>query len=86
MPGLVFSTGAIEYAEIGGAQVLRVADEALLQQELSGLFAGTPIQLQGREGSGKCPATPTPTPEVTATVEVTATAEITATVEVTATQ
>jgi len=63
--GLVFSTDAIEYAEIGGAQVLRVADEALLQQELSGLFAGTPIQLQGREGSGKCPATPTPTPTVT---------------------
>ncbi len=60
--GLVFSTDAIEYAEIGGAQVLRVADEALLQQELSGLFAGTPIQLQGREGSGNCPATPTPTP------------------------
>ncbi len=63
--GLVFSTDAIEYAEVGGAQVLRVGDEALLQQELSGLFAGTPIQLQGREGSGNCPATPTPTPTVT---------------------
>lgn len=64
--GLVFSTDVIEYAWVGEAQVLRVADAALLQQELSGLFSSPPIQLQGREGSGNCPATPTPTPEATA--------------------
>ena len=76
----MFSTDAIEYAEVGGAQVLRVGDAALLQAELDGLFASTPIQLQGREGSGLCPPTPTPTPEAAPTMEPLATYAPTATV------
>lgn len=83
--GLVFSTDAIEYAEVGGAQVLRIKDPDLIQQGLSQLFASTPIQLQGREGSGKCPATPTPTSEPIPTMVPLATYVPTATATATAT-
>jgi anionic cell wall polymer biosynthesis LytR-Cps2A-Psr (LCP) family protein len=73
--GLVFSTEAIEYAEVGGAQVLQIGDRSKLEAELASLFATTPIAEQGREGSGNCPAaTPSATPTATVTAAPTMTA------------
>jgi LCP family protein required for cell wall assembly len=71
--GLTFSSQAIVYADVGNAQVLRIGDQALLEKELSGLFAQKSISEQGKIGSNaNCPTPTTPTPGPTATESSTA--------------
>lgn len=65
--GLTFSTTAIAYAEVGGAQVLKIADHDLLMKELGTLWQGPSIAAQGRIGSNAKCATPTPPPTATIT-------------------
>lgn len=64
--GLTFSNQAIVYAEVGGAQVLRVGDQARLEEELNSLFTQKSIAEQGKIGSNaNCPPPATPTPAAT---------------------
>lgn len=65
--GLTFSTQAIEYAEVGAAQVLKVADEALLLKELNSLWTQKSISEQGKIGSNATCPTPTVAPTATIT-------------------
>lgn len=72
--GLTFSNQAIVYAEVGGAQVLKVGNEKVLKQELDGLFSSKSISEQGKIGSNaQCPPPVTPTPAATAPVSPLAT-------------
>jgi LCP family protein required for cell wall assembly len=69
--GLTFSDKAIQQRIVGGAYVLDITDRGEYEKELAGLFKGSVLSQQGREGSGVCPqptATPTLTVAVTATV------------------
>jgi len=60
--GLTFSNQAIVYAEVGGAQVLQVGDQARLEEELKSLFTQKSIAEQGKIGSNaNCPPPTTPT-------------------------
>ena len=71
--GLTFSTDAIVYAEVGGAQVLQIGDQVLLEKELNSLFAQQSIAEQGRIGSNaNCPTPTPPTPATTAAAPLTA--------------
>lgn len=74
--GLTFSNEAIVYAEVGGAQVLRVGDQARLEEELNGLFMQQSIAEQGKIGSNaNCPPPTTPTPASADAAPATAPAE-----------
>ena len=75
--GLTFSNQAIVYAEVGGAQVLRVGDQARLEEELNGVFAQKSIAEQGKIGSNaNCPPPTTPTPASTDAAPETAPTEV----------
>lgn len=65
--GITFSTDAIEYATVGEAQVLKIADKALLMKELGSLWNGKSIADQGKIGSNATCPTPTPLPTATIT-------------------
>ena len=83
--GLTFSNEAIVYAEVGGAEVLKIGDQEQLDKEVSGLFSQKSIAEQGKIGSNaNCPTPTTPTPAVTAAAPVTATPTVAATTMATA--
>ncbi len=64
--GLTFSNQAIVYAEVGGAQVLKIGNTEVLKRELDGLFGSKSISEQGKIGSNaQCPPPVTPTPAAT---------------------
>ncbi len=71
--GLTFSTDAIEYATVGEAQVLKIADQKLLMKELGMLWQSKSIAEQGKIGSNA--TCPTPTVPPTATITPLATME-----------
>lgn len=64
--GHTFSNQAIVYANVGGAQVLKIGNPQVVKQELDGLFSSKSISEQGTIGSNaQCPPPVTPTPAAT---------------------